>query len=465
MENNTENFISNEGMDGAMPTPEASVDKKILHKAIIASAIGNGTEWFDYGVYAVTAIYIMENFFPGKGGMILTFATFALSFLVRPFGAIIWGALGDKIGRKRVLATTVIMMAGATTLIGVIPNRESIGIAAPILLILCRMIQGFSTGGEYGGAATFMAEYAPSKKRGFYGSFLEVATVSGYILGTVIVLLLINILGHDAMLNWGWRIPFFVAAPLGLIGVYLRTRLEDTPLFRELEEKEKAAASEKRRGVWKELFTHYWKNMIILGGLIIALNVANYTILSYMPTYLQDTLGMSANTALVIFLIGQLVMAASLPFFGATSDRIGRRPILLISCIGLLALALPMFMLMPMGFGWAIVGFVVLGLLFAPQLAVISASYPAFFPTHIRYFGLALTYSVFTSAFGGTTSMVNIWLQEKTGSNLVPPVYMMVTAAIGIIAIIFMKETKGLSLRTKSVSSVAVGERIKAPGE
>jgi hypothetical protein len=138
---------------------------------------------------------------------------------------------------------------------------------------------------------------------------------------------------------------------------------------------------------------------------------------------------------------------------------------LLISCIGLLVLALPMFMIMPKGFGWAIVGFVILGLLFAPQLAVISASYPAFFPTHIRYFGLALTYSVFTSAFGGTTSMVNIWLQEKTGSNLVPPVYMMVTAVIGIIAIIFMKETKGMSLRTKSVSSVAVGERIKAPGE
>lgn len=463
MKSNTESFTSgsSEGM------LEASVDKKTLHKAILASAIGNGTEWFDYGVYAVTAIYIMQNFFPGEGGMILTFATFALSFLVRPFGAIIWGSLGDKIGRKRVLAATVIMMAGATALIGVIPTRESIGIAAPILLILCRMFQGFSTGGEYGGAATFMAEYAPDKKRGFYGSFLEVATLSGYILGTVIVLILINILGHDAMLSWGWRIPFFFAAPLGFIGVYLRTKLEDTPLFRELEEEEskKAATSEKPRGVWKELFTHYWKNMLILGGLIISLNVANYTILSYMPTYLQDTLGMSANTALVIFLIGQLVMAASLPFFGATSDRIGRKPTLLISCIGLLLLALPMFMLMPMGFGWAIVGLAVLGLLFAPQLAVISASYPAFFPTHIRYFGLAFTYSVFTSAFGGTTGMVNIWLQGITGSNLIPPVYMMVTAVIGIIAIIFMKETKGVSLRTESVSSVAVGERIKAPGE
>lgn len=450
---------------GASSTTE--VPKSVLRRAIAASAMGNATEWFDYGVYAVAVTYIAVNFFPGDGatGTVWALATFALSFLVRPLGGMFWGPLGDKFGRKRVLALTIMMMAGATFLIGVLPTYDTIGVAAPAILIFLRMVQGFSTGGEYGGAATFMAEYAPDKKRGFYGSFLEFGTLGGFAFGALIVLLATVIFGHDTMTEWGWRIPFLIAGPLGLIGLYLRSKLEDTPVFQEQEEAAAKASKEATRGVWRELFTHYRKNMLIMAGLVIALNVVNYTLLSYMPTYLEGSINLSAEAGLMVILVGQLVMMAFVPFFGSLSDRVGRKPLWIFSLVGLIVLALPLYWLMGLGFGWAMLAFVILGLLYIPQLATISSTFPAFFPTHVRYAGFAITYNVATALFGGTAPMVNEGLIDGTGFLLWPAVYMMIACAIGLIAVFAMKETAGVSIRTDSISVVAEGERIKAPGE
>src|SRR5690606_27054810 len=264
-----------------------AVPTGVLQRAITASAIGNASEWFDYGIYAYGVTYISAALFPGEAleATLFALATFAISFLVRPFGGLFWGLLGDRFGRKTILAATILLMSGATVLIGVIPTYDQIGLWAPALLIILRMIQGFSTGGEYGGAATFMAEYAPDKKRGFYGSFLETGTLGGFALGSLIVLLVSLAVGPQAMGEWGWRIPFLIAGPLGLIGFYLRNKLEDTPVFKEQEEQNAATAkSDVKRGVWTELFTHYWKAMLIMGGLVLALNVVNYTLLTYMPT-------------------------------------------------------------------------------------------------------------------------------------------------------------------------------------
>lgn len=218
----------------------------------------------------------------------MALATFALSFLVRPIGGLVWGPLGDKLGRKKILALTIILMSLATFLIGVLPTFETIGIAAPILLVLLRMVQGFSTGGEYGGAATFMAEYAPDRKRGFFGSFLEFGTLGGFALGTAVMLGLQVMLSEEAMMAYGWRIPFFLALPMGLIGLYLRSKLEDTPVFQEIE----AAGEAQQGGSLKELVMTYWRPMLTMTGLVIALNVVNYTLLSYMPTYLETQLGL-----------------------------------------------------------------------------------------------------------------------------------------------------------------------------
>lgn len=451
----------------AGPNAKPEVPKRILHRAVAASAMGNAIEWFDYGVYAVAATYITLNFFPSDTGTgtVWTLATFALSFLVRPLGGIFWGPLGDKIGRKAVLALTILMMAASTFLIGCLPNHDQIGIWAPALLIVLRMIQGFSTGGEYGGAATFMAEYAPDKKRGFYGSFLETGTLGGFALGSLIVLLVSLGLGTEVMGEWGWRIPFLVAGPLGLIGFYLRSKLEDTPVFQEQEEQNAKAERGVERGVWKELFTHYWKAMLIMSGLVIALNVVNYTLLTYMPTYLEHTVMIDPTTVLVVMFIGQFGMMLCVPFLGRLSDRLRRKPMWIFSLVGLIVCAIPLYLLMGQGLGWAIVAFVVLGLLYIPQLATISATFPAFFPTHVRYAGFAITYNVATAVFGGTAPLVNEALIEATGFTLWPAVYMMIACAVGLVAAIAMKDTTGVSIRTQPVTVVAAGARIPAPGE
>lgn len=233
---------------------ENAPDPGVLRRAIAASAIGNATEWFDYGIYAYGVSYISAAIFPGdtQQATLLALATFAVSFLVRPLGGFVWGPLGDRVGRKHVLAITIVLMAGATFCVGLVPSYAAIGLWAPAIMVVLRMIQGFSTGGEYGGAATFMAEYAPSRRRGFLGSFLEFGTLAGFSLGALLMLGFSTLLSDDQMGSWGWRLPFMVAAPLGLVGVYLRSKLEDTPVFRELENagSGKAAPARSSRISW-----------------------------------------------------------------------------------------------------------------------------------------------------------------------------------------------------------------------
>ncbi|WP_255248335.1 MFS transporter [Glutamicibacter sp. BW80] len=417
--------------------------RREVRKATAASAMGNMTEWFDYGVYAVAVTYITAHFFPTEGGTLMALATFALSFLVRPLGGLVWGPLGDKLGRKKILALTIIMMSLATFLIGVLPTYASIGVVAPVLLILLRMVQGFSTGGEYGGAATFMAEYAPDKKRGYFGSFLEFGTLGGFALGTAVMLSLQVMLGEQAMMDFGWRIPFFMALPMGLIGLYLRSKLEDTPVFQEME----AAGETQESGTLRALIGSYWRPMLVMSGLVIALNVVNYTLLSYMPTYLETQIGLAPSASLATILIGEVAMMAVIPFAGSLSDKIGRKPMWNISVIGLFIFALPMFWLMGQSFMWAIVGFAVLGLLYIPQLATITATFPAMFPSHVRFAGFAITYNVATAIFGGTAAIVNEAAIDASGFLLFPAVYMMIACVIGMVAIRFMPETAGASLR------------------
>jgi MHS family proline/betaine transporter-like MFS transporter len=432
--------------------PEA-VPAPVLRSAIAASALGNATEWFDYGIYAYGVAYISAALFPGEAAEATLFAlaTFAISFLVRPLGGLFWGPLGDRYGRKSVLALTILMMAGATVGVGLIPSYESIGFWAPAILVALRMIQGFSTGGEYGGAATFMAEYSPDDKRGRYGSFLEFGTLAGFSLGALLMLGFSLMLGDRAMHEWAWRLPFFVAAPLGLVGTYLRSRMEDTPIFREIEahhQQEPGATTELR-----DLVVRYWRPLLTMGGLVVALNVVNYTLLSYMPTYLQRRLGLSTDAALVVPIVGMLFMMVFVPFAGALSDRVGRKPMWWISLVGLFVGVVPLYLLMATSFVGAIVGFALLGLLYVPQLATISATFPAMFPTHVRFAGFAISYNVATSLFGGTAPAFNSWLIGRTGNELMPAYVMMIACVIGAVALRFTPETAGQSLRGTGMPS------------
>ncbi|MBB5984810.1 MFS transporter [Sphingobium lignivorans] len=431
-------------------------DRAVLHRAIAASALGNATEWFDYGIYAYGVTYISAALFPGdvEEAVLFALATFAISFLVRPLGGLFWGPLGDRLGRKSVLALTILLMSLATLCVGLIPSYATIGFWAPVLLILLRMVQGFSTGGEYGGAATFMAEYAPDDRRGFYGSFLEVGTLAGFSLGAVLMLGFSLLLGDVAMYDWGWRVPFLVAAPLGLIGLYLRSRMEDTPVFRA---HEKTSEDLPSPGLGT-LMRHHWRPMLVVSGLVVALNVVNYTLLSYMPTYLQRRIGLSGDEALIVPIIGMLFMMMLLPFMGGLSDRIGRRPLWRFSLIGLLVGVVPLYILMGTGLPGAMLAFVLLGLLYAPQLATISATFPAMFPTYVRFAGFAIAYNVATSIFGGTAPAIGSGLITLTGNPLMPAFYMMGACAVGLVALRFMPETARCSLHDDPFASRASGE-------
>ncbi|NMO03637.1 MFS transporter [Gordonia sp. TBRC 11910] len=431
-----------------------TVDTKDLRRAIGASAIGNATEWYDYGVYAATTTYLTHTFFPGSWGGVGTMLGFAISFVLRPLGGMVWGPLGDRLGRKRVLAMTILLISGATALIGVLPSHAVAGVWAPILLIALRVVQGFSTGGEYGGAATFMAEYAPDKQRGRYGSFLEFGTLAGFAGGTALVLLFNLMLSDDQMNSWGWRVPFLLALPLGAIGLYLRSQLDDPPVFNEVKQSEAVEGTAWSRLV--ELVSTYWRPILTMFGMVIALNVANYTLLAYQPDYLKNTIGLDEDSGSAVVLIGQVIMMLLIPFFGRWSDSTGRKPMWWISLIGLFVLALPMYWLMGQGFAWAIVGFVVLGVLYIPQLATISATFPAMFPTQVRYAGFAISYNVATAAFGGTAPLVNEAVVDGTGWNLFPAAYMMAACAIGMVALAFLKETAGCSLRGTGIPEQGV---------
>jgi MFS transporter, MHS family, proline/betaine transporter len=434
----------------AHPTAPPGESRQTLHRAIGASAMGNMTEWFDYGVYAYATTYITAEFFPDNTAA--TLSVFAVSFVFRPLGGIILGPLGDKVGRKAVLATTILLMAGATFCIGLLPNYDSIGALAPTLLILLRVVQGFSAGGEYGGAATFMAEYSPDRRRGFFGSFLEFGTLAGFTLGAAAVLITSTIVGEQAMTDWGWRIPFLIAAPLGLVGLYLRTKLEDTPVFQELESKHEGETSLKQE--FKDLFREYKRPLLALAALVVALNVCNYTLLAYTPTYLQEQLGMAETPALLVVIIGQVAMMAVISLAGRLSDRFGRKPMWWISLIGLFVVAIPMYMLMAVNFGLALLAFAVMGVLYVLQLGTISATFPAMFPTHVRFAGFAIAYNVSTALFGGTALYANEALISATGSSMVPAYYMMASCVVGAIGLMFIPETARCSIRGRGVPGI-----------
>ena len=435
---------SNTHPEASIPAAPPEPDLKTVRKAVAASAVGNATEWFDYGLYAVSITYITQHFFPGSHGQLLALLTFAVSFIFRPLGGIVWGPMGDRLGRKAVLALTILLMAGSTFCIALLPSYATIGVAAPIILVLLRVIQGFSSGGEYGGAATFMAEYAPDKRRGFFGSFLEFGTLAGMAAGSLFVLLLQLGLGEETMMDWGWRIPFVFAGVLGVVGLYMRTKLDESPVYEELDDNDQGKSVKE---VFTILFRDYWKQLLILGGMVVAVNVVNYTLLSYMPAYLQDPVGMDSNSSLTVMFLAQAFMMVLIPLGGMLSDKVGRKPVWYFSLVGLFVAAIPMFMLMANGFIWALIGLAVLGVLYIPQISTISATFPAMFPGPVRFAGFAISYNVSTALFGGTAPSANEAIIGATGNTIVPAYFVMGACVIGFIATIFMKETKGASLR------------------
>lgn len=454
------------------PSDVTVTNKAEVHRAVSAAALGNMMEWFDFGVYAYLATTLGKVFFPSSSPgtqVVSTFATFAAAFFVRPLGGLVFGPLGDRIGRKRVLAITMILMAISTFAVGFLPGYSAIGFGAPILLLICRLVQGFSTGGEYAGATTYIAEYAPDKRRGFLGSWLDFGTFIGYAFGSGIVTLLTALLGSKGMVDWGWRVPFFVAGPLGLVGLYMRLRLEETPAF--LREQEAAAAENRDgeggaaeaaraddelasgarqsgKGRLKEIFTKHWEAVLICMGLVLLYNVTNYMVTSYLPTFMTETLGQDDVTAQLLILGTMIVVALTITTVGRSSDRWGRRPMFLGGSIAMIVLAIPAILLIRQG-GILLPAFgcLILGLLLVCFAGTSAATLPALFPTRIRYGALSIAFNVSVSLFGGTTPLIASALVDETHDKMIPAYYLMIAGLIGLISTFFLHETAGKPLR------------------
>ncbi len=439
------------------------VDKQMLKRAVGAAALGNAMEWFDFGVYSFLAVTIGKVFFPGGSPavqLIATFGAFAAAFLVRPLGGMVFGPLGDRIGRQKVLAFTMIMMAAGTFCIGLIPGYDRLGIAAPLLLLLARLVQGFSTGGEYGGAATFIAEYSTDKRRGFMGSWLEFGTLSGYLLGAILVTGMTALLTQEQLLSWGWRVPFFIAGPLGLFGLYIRLKLEETPAFQKHMEKQEALEHDKPQPGLREMLSRYRIPMLKCIGLVLLFNVSNYMLTSYMPSYLTSVLGMSELSGLMLVMVVMFIMMPLTLASGYWNDRLGRRPVIMCGAVGLIVLAIPALWLIGSGSLPAIfLGLVILGVLHTCFSGTMPATLPALFTTEVRYSALAIGFNLSVSLFGGTTPLLTSWLVEKTGNVMIPAWYLMGAGVIGVITAFFMRETARKPLRG---SAPAVGSEEEA---
>ncbi|MGV9247028.1 glycine betaine/L-proline transporter ProP [Streptomyces sp. NPDC003710] len=430
----------------ARPGPTVT-DPALVRRAVKAAALGNAMEWFDFGVYSYIAVTLGKVFFPSgnpTAQLLSTFGAFAAAFLVRPLGGMVFGPLGDRIGRQKVLALTMIMMAVGTFAIGLIPSYAVIGVGAPVLLLAARLVQGFSTGGEYAGASTFIAEYAPDRKRGFLGSWLEFGTLAGYIGGAGLVTLMTALLSADDLVAWGWRIPFLIAGPMGIVGLYLRMRLEETPAF--AAEMAKAEADRPKVPL-REMITGQWKALLLCMGLVLVFNVTDYMLLSYMPSYLTSELKYDETHGLLVVLGVMALMMVVQPFAGALTDRVGRRPVITAGCAGFLALSIPAVLLIRQGSLLAVaLGMGALGLLLVCFTAAMPAALPALFPTRVRYGSLSIGFNVSVSLFGGTTPLVVTALIGVTGNMMMPAYYMMAAAVIGGASVWFMAESAGRPL-------------------
>jgi MFS transporter, MHS family, proline/betaine transporter len=437
----------------------------VIKRAIGAAAIGNVTEWYDFGVYAYFEPTIQKVFFSNLSdtmGAIATFGTFAVAFLVRPFGGMFFGPLADRIGRNKVLATTMIMMALGTFAIGCIPGTATIGVLAPALLLVARLVQGFSTGGEYGNAMTFIAEYAPDRRRGFLGSWLEFGTFTGYLLGAIVVTVAGAALTEDQLLSWGWRIPFFVALPMGVVGVYLRTRLADTPAYLALEKEAEDREMQNKTGAELKEILSLWPFLLVCMGLVLAWNVTNYMLTSYMPTYVTSTIdsGVSETTSQVLQIVVMVVALVTIPLLGLLSDRIGRKPIAWVGAIGLVVLSLPAVLLIRTGTGAGIfVGLMVMGLLLICFSATMPSTLPSLFPTEVRGGALSISFNVSVSLFAGTTSVVVGALVAATGDLNWPGYYLIIAGLIGAASLAYLLEPNG---RRMWGSSPAAASREEA---
>ena len=420
-----------------------------MRRDTAGTAIGNFMEWYDFGVYGYIATTIAQVFYPGNSvsavHLIAAFSTLAAAYVVRPLGGFVLGPLGDRIGRKRVLVITILLMAAGTTVSGLLPGYSTIGVWAPILLLVARIFQGFSTGGEFVGAMTYLVERAPNHKRGMMVGFLPLGNLVGFVLAGLLVTALQAWLPSRDMLAWGWRIPLLLGAPFGVLALYLRLRIKESPAYEQV-----SSSTPVDRG-WQQ-FRHtvveQWKPMVICAALVVTSQAPDFMLTGYLPTYLKVVVHVGNTAGLVMIVATLAILMAAVVFVAMLSDRIGVKPIMWTGCGLLVVASVPAFLLMRFGrvFPLVFIGVLLVGLMELCFDSTTPAALPALFPTRVRNGALAISYNIALSTVGGTTPLIAQALISSTGNAMVPAYMLIFAGLVGMVTLPFMPEVAGKPL-------------------
>jgi MHS family proline/betaine transporter-like MFS transporter len=427
------------GASAPLTFPEA-------RRAVVGGAIGNILEQYDNVIYAYSAVTLAPLFFPKSSGtvaLLATFAVFAVGFVIRPVGALYFGHMGDRLGRRRALVLSVTLMAFGTTLVGVLPTYSSIGVLAPIALVVLRLVQGFSVGGEWAGSTTFIVEYAPPERRGLYGSWQQVSTAVGFLLAAGVSTVVTLSFSSEAMHAWAWRLPFLFAIVTGVAALWVRLRLDETPKFLQAEHAHNVVDNP-----LVESLRRSWRGILRGFGFTILWTLAYFLFLTYLPTFLVEQAHLSPGMAKLSNTFSLVVFAILIPFAGLLSDRVGRKPLLLAATGGFIVLSYPIMLLLSTGNLFLIYA---AEALLALLLATFSGPGPAalaeMFETEVRYSALSIGYNLSAAAFGGTAPFLAILIISGTGSKTSPALLAIGAALITLLTVVTMRETSRLPLR------------------
>lgn len=423
------------------PAARPAAAKKTSIKALAASLIGSSIEWFDYMLYGTAAALVFNKlYFPSEDAVVsllLSYLSFALPFFIRPLGGIIFSHIGDKIGRKKTLVMTLSLMGGSTVLIGCLPDYSTIGVWAPVLLILLRCIQGLGIGGEWGGALLLAVEYSDKKNRGFFGSIPQMGVTIGMMLGTL-SLSLMSLLPDSSFMAWGWRVPFILSAVLVFLGLWIRGGLDETPAFKEAQ---KTGNTVKIPIV--DTFRYHWKEVLVTVGAKVVETGPFYIFGTFVVSYCTNYQSFEKNTVLNAVLLAALVATVLIPISGKLSDKIGRKPLFVGGAIAIAVYAFPYFWMLNQGSVALMVAATVIGLgiVWVPTTAVLGTMFSEIFSTKVRYTGVTMGYQLGAAIAGGTAPLIATWLLSEFNDSYVPvAVYVILTAVISLVAIIAAKD-------------------------
>ncbi|MFJ2559390.1 MULTISPECIES: MFS transporter [unclassified Streptomyces] len=438
-------------MASAAPAPPAPAN---LKRIVAASLIGTTIEWYDFFLYGSAAALVFNKlFFPDSDplvGTLLSFLTYAVGFAARPLGALVFGHYGDRIGRKKLLVLSLLMMGGATFAIGLMPTHATVGTAAPVLLTVLRLVQGFALGGEWGGAVLLVSEHGDAERRGFWASWPQTGAPAGQLLATGVLSALTALLSDDQFVSWGWRIPFLLSGVLVIVGLWIRLSVDESPVFKaalaqaaEREAAAGAAGAEAEKMPLVAVLRHHWRDVLVAMGARMAENISYYVITAFILVYATNSAGLSKQTALNAVLIASAVHFAVIPAWGALSDRIGRRPVYLIGAVGVGGWMFPFFALIDSAsFGNLIlavtVGLVLHGAMYAPQAAFFSEM----FATRMRYSGASIGAQFSSVAAGAPAPLIATALLADHGSSTPIALYVIGAALITVVALACARETR-----------------------